>query len=213
MVIGHPTILRRAAELLGNRASIVAVTNVADAASSADLVPCLPCGSDEILSAKPATIDRRGGQAAYEALLKAARLAIDREVDGIVTAPLHKAALWQAGHHYPGHTELLAEFCGVRDFAMMLYLPRAAGRADSPDLGVVHVTLHIALAEVFKHLTTEAILSKARLINSVMQSLIGRPPRIGAVRSIHMPARKVYSAAKSNKSSPRPSMRRAELAS
>ena len=43
-------------------------------------------------------------------------------VDAIVTAPLSKAALHAAGHHYPGHTELLAERCGVQDFAMMLYL-------------------------------------------------------------------------------------------
>ena len=53
----------------------------------------------------------------------AVRWALDKQIDGIVTAPLSKAALHAAGHHYPGHTELLAEMCGVRDFAMMLYLP------------------------------------------------------------------------------------------
>jgi 4-hydroxythreonine-4-phosphate dehydrogenase len=179
VVIGHPVLLRRAAELIGSAASVIPVANVADAASSADIVPCLPCGGDEILAAKPATIDPRGGQAAYEALVAAARLALNRQVDGVVTAPLHKAALWQAGHHYPGHTELLAELCGVRDFAMMLYLPRAAGRDNSPGLGVVHVTLHMALADVFAHLRTDAVLAKARLIDSAMCSLIGRQPRIG----------------------------------
>ena len=49
-----------------------------------------------------------------------------RQADGIVTAPLSKAALHAAGHFYPGHTELLAELCGVEDFAMMLYLPPGA---------------------------------------------------------------------------------------
>ena len=41
-----------------------------------------------------------------------AQLALAGRIDAITTAPLHKAALWQAGHHYPGHTELLAELCG-----------------------------------------------------------------------------------------------------
>ena len=58
----------------------------------------------------------------------AAELALAGRVEGIVTAPLNKAALWAAGHHYPGHTELLAERCGASDVAMMLYLasPRPA---------------------------------------------------------------------------------------
>jgi 4-hydroxythreonine-4-phosphate dehydrogenase len=56
----------------------------------------------------------------------AAELALEKKVDGIVTAPLSKAALHAAGHHYPGHTELLAEICGVADFAMMLYLSQVA---------------------------------------------------------------------------------------
>jgi 4-hydroxythreonine-4-phosphate dehydrogenase len=88
---------------------------------------------------------------------------------------LHKTALWRAGHHYPGHTELLAELCGIRDFAMMLYLPLESGHK----LGVVHVTLHMALADVFKHLTPAAISAKAKLIDGVMNVLIDRQPRIG----------------------------------
>ena len=39
-----------------------------------------------------------------------------------MTAPLNKAALAAAGHDYPGHTELLADLCGVDEVAMMLYL-------------------------------------------------------------------------------------------
>src|SRR5262249_52817665 len=128
-----------------------------------------------------ATIDSRGGQTAYDALITAARLAIDRHVDGIVTAPLHKAALWQAGHHYPGHTELLAELCGVSDFAMMLFLARESQTADFQNrgIGVVHVTLHMALADVFQHLSTDAIVAKAKLIGKTMAAINGVRPRIG----------------------------------
>ena len=68
-------------------------------------------------------VDAQAGEAAYQAVRLPPTWALEKKIDGIVTAPLSKAALHAAGHHYPGHTELLAEICGVTDFAMMLYLP------------------------------------------------------------------------------------------
>ena len=91
------------------------------------MIPCIPCGSDEVLEVKPGELDARAGQAAYDAVVAAVRLALDGRVDAITTAPLHKEALRRAGHDYPGHTELLAEQCGASDFAMMLYLGPADG--------------------------------------------------------------------------------------
>ena len=128
VVIGHPVILERAVALLGRRCEIAIVNDVADARSAPDRIACLACGSESALAAPPATIDPRSGQAAYEAIVAARRSwRWPGRSTASSTAPLHKAALWQAGHHYPGHTELLAELCGVQDFAMMLYL--GPGRA------------------------------------------------------------------------------------
>ena len=85
------------------------------------------------------------------------------DADGIVTAPLSKAALHAAAHFYPGHTELLADLCGVNDFAMMLYLPPGAAVRGPAGLGVAHVTLHQSLRSVFRDLNTAAIVAKCRL--------------------------------------------------
>jgi len=57
---------------------------------------------------------------AGHAIERAARLALDGEVDAIVTAPVEKRALHLAGFCYPGHTEWLAELAGGVDVAMML---------------------------------------------------------------------------------------------
>ncbi len=186
VVVGHPKIFERAVHLLQTGAKVVPVDSPDQISSTADVIPCLPCGSDDAAETPPATIDPRGGQAAYDALVTAAHLALNRQVHGIVTAPLHKAALWRAGHHYPGHTELLAELCGVKDFAMMLYLAPATTSAQkefcvrgSAGLGVVHVTLHMALSEVFRHLTTDSILTKIRLADRIMRTIKGQQPRIG----------------------------------
>jgi 4-hydroxythreonine-4-phosphate dehydrogenase len=104
--------------------------------------------------------------------------------------PLNKLALHQSGVNHPGHTEILAEFCGVPDHAMMLYLETDASGSngiDSPalparrgsGLGVVHVTLHVALKRVFELMTTDSVLAKIRLADRAMRPLTGGlAPRI-----------------------------------
>jgi 4-hydroxythreonine-4-phosphate dehydrogenase len=178
IAVGHPEILRRAVKLWGIKAEVVPITSPAEAQPSPRVIPCLATGSDDILRVPPCTVDARAGEAAYQALVKAAQLALAGEVDGITTAPLHKAALWMAGHKYPGHTELLAELCGVDDFAMMLYLGPDEIVRGPAGLAVIHVTLHMALRDVFSTLTTELILRKIRLASAFMQSLKAGPVRI-----------------------------------
>jgi 4-hydroxythreonine-4-phosphate dehydrogenase len=80
-------------------------------------------------------------------------MAMAGEVDGIVTAPIDKAALHAGGYDYPGHTEMLAELTGSR-VAMML---------ASHKLRVVLATTHVALRDVGKSLTAEAIVEVARI--------------------------------------------------
>jgi len=186
VALGHPEILRRAVELTGSSAkvqtldSVTAVAQLGLDPSDPFNIPCVPVGSDEVLDAPPARLDARSGQAAYEAVVLAARRAIAGQFSGLVTAPLSKAALHAAGHHYPGHTELLAELCGVDDFAMMLYLPKAELPQSRAGLGVVHTTLHCALRAVPGQLTPGAIAAKCRLANAVMRDGFGvAEPRIG----------------------------------
>ena len=143
------------------------------------MIPCIPCGSDGALEVLPGTVDARAGQAAYEAVVTAARLALSSKVDAITTAPLHKRALHRAGHDYPGHTELLAEMCGADDFAMILYLGPDDQVSSPAGLAVVHVTLHKPLRDIFSELTEEAVLAKARLADRFMKRLKGSRPRIG----------------------------------
>lgn len=193
VVIGNAVVMRRAVELVGCPAELVVISEdgrTRETASelrraSVSRMPVLECGSEEAAQVPAGVIDPRGGQAAYDALLKAVELALAGDVDGIVTAPLHKAALWQAGHHYPGHTELLAELCGVRDFAMMLYLGPGEAVRGPAGLGVVHVTLHMALRDVFASLSRAEILRKIHLADGALRrlrrfhGLDNTAPRIG----------------------------------
>lgn len=179
VVVGQPEVVRRAIALVKTGADLKVVDGLEGVKPSPAALCCLATGSDDVLEAPVAKVDARSGQAAYDYVVAAARLAIQGRVDALVTAPLNKKALYEAGHHYPGHTELLAEMCGVDDFAMMLYLgpePPIRGRAG---LAVVHVTLHTAMRKVFAELTQEAVLAKCRLADSFMRRIKGDRPRIG----------------------------------
>jgi 4-hydroxythreonine-4-phosphate dehydrogenase len=179
LVLGHPEILRRAAALWQCDLRVVEIDSPDRAEPSADVIPCIRCGSDDVLQVAPGTIDARSGQAAFDAVVAATRLALAGQVDAIATAPLHKEALRRAGHDYPGHTELLAEMCGTDDFAMMLYLGPDEDLRSPAGLAVVHVTLHTALRNVLAELTEEGVLAKARLADRFMARLMDTRPRIG----------------------------------
>ena len=180
VVLGHPEVLRTAVRMLGCAQTVATATDLATLDSNSEVIGCLPVGSDDVLEVTPGKLDARTGQAAYEAVVRAAQGALAGEFQGLVTAPLSKTALHAAGHHYPGHTELLAELCGVDDFGMMLYLPPAEAPHCPAGLGVVHVTLHMALRDVFAHLTPEAILAKCHLAHRVMHKGFAlNLPRIG----------------------------------
>src|SRR5262249_48096699 len=74
---------------------------------------------------------------------------------------------------------ILAEHCGVREFAMVLAVP---------GLAVAHVTLHMALRDGFCHLSRAAVLEKAHLPDGLLRRLLGREPRL-AVGALHPRAR------------------------
>jgi len=176
VVVGDPVWLSRAIELVGSKARVRPVDKPGHTEAGAVLVPCLPGSGQKLNGVKQGKVSAEAGLAAYEFLCTAIDMTIAGEANGIVTCPLHKEGLRAARLPYPGHTEILAERTGTRDFGMALY-------AKSPDLphglGVVHVTLHMGLAEVFGHLSSKAILEKIRLLDRLMQRLQGRRPRLG----------------------------------
>ena len=156
MVVGRTEIMRRASRAIGANIDWIACSEseqlqVPESSAQSPRILCIDAASEESEHAPPGRIDARGGQAAYDSLVAATRLCLDKKVDGIVTAPLQKKSLDLAGHSWPGHTELLGHLCGVETTAMMLYLPAGKPNHGGPSgLGVVHVTLHMALREVFE---------------------------------------------------------------
>ena len=111
-----------------------------------------------------------GGEWAYRAVKKAAEMVLAGEADAIVTAPLSKEALHMAGHHFEGHTELLAHLSDQRDAVMML--------AHGP-MRVSHVTTHCAIADIPKRVTPTRLRRVIDVTLEALECLGIDKPRIG----------------------------------
>jgi 4-phospho-D-threonate 3-dehydrogenase / 4-phospho-D-erythronate 3-dehydrogenase len=103
-----------------------------------------------------------GGRIAYDAIAAAVRLALDGAADAICTGPISKEALNFAGHHYSGHTELLADLTGARDSVMLLV---------HGNMRVSHITTHTALEDVPKRVTPERISRVVALTDEALRAL------------------------------------------
>ena len=126
---------------------------------ASNLPPDLPFGR----------ILREAGLAAHHYVEFAIELALQDAIGAIVTAPISKEAWKMAGIGHPGHTEILAERTGTRDFAMML---------ANDELRVLLVTIHVALAEAIKAITVETELRAIRLADAACRNFGVRMPRV-----------------------------------
>jgi 4-hydroxythreonine-4-phosphate dehydrogenase len=167
LVYGDAGALRRAAQLLGARLSVREIPDVQAFRPEAGLIQVVACHPALPEDLPPGKVSAAAGRGAYAYVRAAIDDAMAGRIRAIVTAPLNKASMHAAGIDYPGHTEILAEFSGTQDFAMML-----ANR----ELRVLLVTIHVALADVFARITVESELRAMRLADAACRQMgIARP--------------------------------------
>ncbi len=123
--------------------------------------PTIDCSAGE-----PSTETAR---AAWDALEHSAQLALRGEIDAVVTAPIHKARLYEIGFNFPGQTEFFAERCGRENFAMLL----TGGK-----LTVALVTAHVPLGDVPGMLRTGEIVRVGLLLEDFLRRRGINEPRI-----------------------------------
>ena len=121
----------------------------------------------------PGILDSRNGHAVLQTLDVAVKGALQQQFDAIVTAPLQKSTINDAGVPFSGHTEYLAERTGTDQVVMML----AGGQ--SPHLRVALATTHLALKDVPAAITQESLLRTLEIIHADLRSKFGiAQPRI-----------------------------------
>lgn len=167
VVIGDKGILEERAAALGLGLDLQLETVSADKlnALNHDALPVLQLSDGmKAIAGKSHSDDAHG---VIEAINIGVALARDGRAAALVTCPINKKALYDAGFSHPGHTEYLAELCGdgnpIRSVMML------AG----PDLRTIPVTIHIPLLEVAKALTTDLIVETGKIAADGLRQRFG----------------------------------------
>jgi 4-hydroxythreonine-4-phosphate dehydrogenase len=130
-------------------------------------IPCLnlPC-SKEVITGTP-TPDN--AQTILASIEKAVELTNSGATSAVVTNPISKAVLYDAGFKHPGHTEFLAELAKMPNGEVPLPVMMLAG----PELRTVPVTIHIPLMQVMAHLTTDLIIKTSEITHNDLKYRFG----------------------------------------
>lgn len=147
LVIGDAKQLARAGKLLGLKLEIRAIRSPKDAEFRPGAVDCIEPA--QVPADIPyGKVSAAAGEAAYRYIEHSVKLALSREIDAICTAPINKEALNAAGHHFPGHTEILAVLTGTAEVSLTLF---------SPKLRIIHVTAHMGLIDAIERIDAPLI--------------------------------------------------------
>jgi len=167
VVIGDANVLGEAVRLTGLPMKIRTLARISESRQETGTIEVLDMKSRS--SFKKNVPSKGAGTAFVKYIKKAVGLALSKEVDAIVTAPISKESLKMAGHPWPGHTELLAELTNTSRFAMMFV---------SDKLKVVLCTIHIPLKDVPKRINTKLVSETIKLAGTGTRMLGIDKPRI-----------------------------------
>ena len=169
VVIGDAAAMKEAFTFTKAPGEVRAIDKLADARFQDGIVDVIDLHNIELDKLTRGKVDTMAGKAAYEYIKLGTEMALAGEADAIVTSAINKEALNNAGYHYDGHTQLLAELCGVKDVAMMLV---------TGSLRVSHVSTHVSLREAIERTRPPRILTVLKLTEEAVKQMGIAEPKI-----------------------------------
>jgi 4-hydroxythreonine-4-phosphate dehydrogenase len=169
LAIGDAATFERAVRRLGLDLVIHRVDEPSAGLYQLGTLDVLQATTGDLSGLVPGQVQPAAGKAAAECVIRATELALAGKIDALATAPLNKDALNQAGYHYPGHTELLADLTGTQDFSLTLI----AGK-----LRVTHVTTHVSMRRALDLVDRSRVLRIIRLSDRFCRLLGVASPRV-----------------------------------
>jgi 4-hydroxythreonine-4-phosphate dehydrogenase len=165
-LLGDAEFLDRRAKALGLKVNLAEVAAEDAVAAFAKALPVQATGKPA--TAKPGEPDASSADAALASIRQAVAEVKSGRANAVVTNPIAKSVLYQAGFRHPGHTEFLAELAATDGKAtqpvMMLW---------SPLLAVVPVTIHLSLREAIRQLSTKLIVDTTRIVAAGLRQSFG----------------------------------------
>jgi 4-hydroxythreonine-4-phosphate dehydrogenase len=165
-LLGDRDFIGRRADALGVDIKLADVGAEGAAAAFARALPVVSTGHGA--TAQPGRPDDRSADAALASIRQAVSEVAARRAGAVVTNPIAKGVLYRAGFRHPGHTEYLAELAASNG-----HVPQPVMLLWSPVLAVVPVTIHVSVREAVAQLTTDLIVSTARIVAASLKSRFG----------------------------------------
>ena len=167
LFIGDPAVLSSRASLLGMDIPLREAGPEDAVSVFSEALPVFPVASGAPISpGQPHVATARGTISAIET---AVRLCFEGKASAVVTNPIAKSILYQAGFGFPGHTEFLADLAARATGKTVLPVMMLAG----PKLRAVPVTIHIPVSQVSQALTPSLIEETCRIVHHDLQTRFG----------------------------------------
>ena len=165
-LLGDPGFLARRAEILGLKVPTQDVRAEDACNAFADALPVVATGHKA--TARPGQPDHSSAAAAMASIRQAVADVIAGRASAVVTNPIAKSVLYNAGFRHPGHTEFLAELAATDGHA-----PQPVMMLWSPALIVVPVTIHLALRDAILQLSSDLIVTTVRIVIAGLKARLG----------------------------------------
>src|SRR5947209_3656911 len=165
-LLGDRAFFAERAKILGLDVEFADATPESACAAFASALPVV--GTGETATARPGQPDASSADAALASIRHAVDHIRTGQASSVVTNPIAKSVLYRAGFRHPGHTEFLAELAANGGAA-----PQPVMMLWSPALAVVPVTIHVSLRDALADLTTELIVSTARIAVAELKAGFG----------------------------------------
>ncbi len=165
-LLGDRDLLDRRARALGLKIEFADVSADDAAAAFAEALPVVSTG--HAATAQPGRPDDSSADAALASIRQAVGDVAAGRASAVVTNPIAKSVLYRAGFRHPGHTEFLAELAATGG-----HTPHPVMMLWSPALAVVPVTIHRPLRQAIAQLSSELIVTTARIVVADLKARFG----------------------------------------
>lgn len=170
LVTGDAAVIAYTAKILGYNVKVNSIESVTEAKFKQGEIDVIDLHCVDMRTFEFSKVQAQCGNAAFVSIVKAIDLAMSKQVDATVTAPLNKEALHLGGHNFDGHTEIYAHFTDTKKYAMLLC---------DEFLRVIHVSTHVSLREACDRVKKDRIIEVTELISDACRQFGISSPRIG----------------------------------
>src|ERR1700730_3278200 len=165
-LLGDCDLLRDRAKALGLDITLADISPEDEPATFANPLPVVATGS--VATARPGQPDDTSADAAISSIRQAVGDVVAGRAGAVVTNPIAKSVLYRAGFRHPGHTEFLAKLAATEG-----HTPQPVMMLWSPALVVVPVTIHLSLREAIAQLSSDLIVTTARIVVAALKARFG----------------------------------------